>query len=188
MAVGDAVVGGAYCCQGRICLGGCTLFPSPCYHLMIVAAGRPWLAAANKFRFLRRARLGLWSAEWRDSAAHPTTVAAPATAFAWLETRAWPEAAVWPRLEAADNLDRLSGFRRGRRWVIWFDLDIFRHLAQLSKQLLLKTLGIEGAGDGDLEFDHLLRHCFDALRVLRLEKESSGKEGCDFASSNKRAV
>uniref|UniRef100_A0A804KP95 Uncharacterized protein n=1 Tax=Musa acuminata subsp. malaccensis TaxID=214687 RepID=A0A804KP95_MUSAM len=35
MAVGDAVVGGAYCCQGRICLGGCTLFPSPCYHLMI---------------------------------------------------------------------------------------------------------------------------------------------------------
>ncbi|CAL9042931.1 unnamed protein product, partial [Musa banksii] len=33
MAVGDAVVGDAYCC--RIRLGGCTLFLSPCYHMMI---------------------------------------------------------------------------------------------------------------------------------------------------------
>ncbi|URE40965.1 hypothetical protein MUK42_03208 [Musa troglodytarum] len=151
----------------------------------LAAAGRPWLAAANTFRFLRRARLGLWSA------AHPTTGAAPATPFAWLVTRAWPEAAVWPRLEAADNLDRLFGWRRRRRrrrWVIRLDLDIFDHLAQLAKQLLLKTLGIEGAGDGDVEFAHLLRHFFDALRVLRLEKESSGKEGYGLASSYKRAV
>ncbi|CAD5168991.1 unnamed protein product, partial [Musa acuminata subsp. malaccensis] len=48
--------------------------------------------------------------------------------------------------------------------------------------------GKEEAEWSGQEFDHLLRHCFDALRVLRLEKESSGKEGCGLASSNKHAV